>query len=137
MAYHTAKSLPKGVYHNLEAIYEELNRQYFSGNIDAKIAWGKHAPTSSRRRSIKLGSYCYDRKHIVIHPALDQACVPRVCIERVIHHEMLHQYYPARQSRGRRRCVHHAEFRAAEKLFSEAELADRWFKDNLNRLLHP
>ncbi|MBL4818675.1 MAG: hypothetical protein JKY15_05520, partial [Deltaproteobacteria bacterium] len=75
VAYHIQKTITKGIYHNLRAIYDELNGQYFANNVDADILWGRHSTFPGRRRSIKLGHYCYDNKHIVIHPALDQASV--------------------------------------------------------------
>ncbi len=135
MAYHLKKSLSKGVYHDLEKIFEELNIKYFDNAINARITWGKFGPSTKRRRSIKLGSYCSREKKIVIHPALDRASVPKLCVERVLHHEMLHQKFPVTQSRSGRRCIHHATFKAAEKEFEDGQLADTWFKDNLGQLL--
>lgn len=135
MAYHLKKSLSKGVYHDLQKIYDELNSKYFEGVIEAEITWGRFGNVTGRKRSIKLGSYCSQKKKIVIHPVLDRASVPGVCIKRVIHHEMLHQRFPASHGRGRRRCVHHATFREAEKHFEDAFLADAWFKENLRQLL--
>lgn len=135
MAYLTRKSAPKGIYHNLEQIFQTINQHYFESSIEAEITWGRFGKLATRKRSIRLGSYCYRKKRIVIHPAMDQACVPRLCIERVIHHEMLHQKYPAFRHPSGRRSVHNSYFKQAEKLFKDAELADSWFKENLKKLL--
>jgi len=38
-----------------------------------------------------MGVYFHDQKVIRIHPALDDARVPRYFVEMVVFHEMLHQ----------------------------------------------
>ena len=135
MAYHVKKSVSKGVYHNLELLYQQINSLYFDNQIEAEITWGRFGTYAPRKRSIRLGSYCSQKKRILIHPAMDQACVPRICLERVIHHEMLHQKFPASKHPSGRRSVHGRQFKSAEQEFKNAELADAWFKDNLKRLL--
>lgn len=126
--------MQKGTYHDLRVIYDYLNKRYFQDQVRASIAWGRFG-NRTRAYSIRLGSYDYLGKTITIHPALDQAVIPRLCVERVVHHEMLHQMFPAKTSRGRRQ-IHTPEFRAAEKLFFGAQLADAWFDSNLTRILH-
>ncbi|MEI6789646.1 MAG: SprT-like domain-containing protein [Myxococcaceae bacterium] len=126
---------PKGIYHDIELIYQQINSLYFDNQIEAKITWGRFGSYAARKRSIRLGSYCSQRKRILIHPAMDQACVPRICLERVIHHEMLHQKFPVSKHLSGRRCVHGRQFKSAEQEFRDAALADAWFKDNLKRLL--
>ncbi|MBH1988442.1 MAG: hypothetical protein I8H75_00510 [Myxococcaceae bacterium] len=125
----------KGVYHNLEDLYHQINSRYFENRVEATIAWGKYGKTTARKRSIRLGSYCMRRKKITIHPALDQACVPCICIERIVHHEMLHQLFPAKRTLFGRRSIHHAEFRRNERLFIGADRADQWIQENLRHLL--
>jgi len=127
----------KGIYHDLSGIYEKLNRAYFDGKINASIVWGKKGTnkTRSRSRSIRLGSYCDARKLITIHPAMDQACVPRLCVERIVHHEMLHQIHPVKKDSYGRRLIHTPSFRADEEQFDDAKAADYWFKANLDRIL--
>ena len=135
MAYHTKKTLSKGIYHDIELIYHQINSLYFDNQINAQIIWGRFGSYKPRKHSIRLGSYCSQKKRILIHPSLDQACVPRICVERVIHHEMLHQKFPVSKHPSGRRCVHHREFKLAEREFQDAVFADAWFKDNLKRLL--
>lgn len=139
MAYHTKKSVPKsstkGIYHDIELIYHQINLLYFDNQINAQILWGRFGTYAARKRSIRLGSYCSRKKCILIHPSLDQACVPRICVERIIYHEMLHQKFPVSKHPSGRRCVHGRQFKLAEQEFRDAPLADTWFKDNLKRLL--
>lgn len=126
----------KGVYHNLHFLFHEINGKYFQNQIVASVRWGVFHPEQSRKRqSILLGSYRYDQKLITLHPALDQAFIPSICIARVLHHEMLHQkHYPPR-SRKRKQVHHSKQFLWEEGLFEGARTADQWFKQNLHRLL--
>ena len=123
----------KGVYHNLLELFEKLNRQYFNERIVATIRWGQRQK-ASRKSSIVLGHYSDEKKRIVIHPSLDQAMVPTLCVERIIHHEMLHQVFPIRIVRGRRQ-IHTREFKIAEAEFKGAKMVDKWLKANLDRIL--
>ena len=52
----------------------------------------------------------------------DSLAVPRLALEYVMFHEMLHLRYPV-EHRGARRCVHTYEFRAAEKQFPQLKEA--------------
>jgi len=123
----------KGVYHNLNIIYSRLNEHYFQNQIDSAITWGKWGK-GKNTRSIRLGSYDASRRLITIHPALDQAGVPRICVERIVYHEMLHQKHPIKIKNGRR-SIHTASFLEEEIYFTGAQIADQWFKCNLDRLL--
>ncbi len=55
---------------------------------------------------------------IVISRIFDDARAPRLALEYVMYHEMLHLHYPVDHS-GARRCVHTPEFKAHEKLFPQ------------------
>lgn len=126
-----------GVYHNLDQIYAQLNHFYFDNSVNATLAWGRHrAPVRGRKYSIRLGSYDPKGRSIIIHPALDQALVPRLCVERIVYHEMLHQKHPSIRISRHRHSIHTPDFKAAEKRFLGAELADAWFKSNLDKILH-
>jgi hypothetical protein len=125
----------KGIYHDLSSLYIRLNAEYFDGQIDAQITWGKWGPARSRFRSIRLGSYDSSRRLITIHPAMDQASVPRICVERIVYHEMLHQKHPTKRGPDGRRSIHTPEFRTSEKIFSGGDIADQWFKLNLERIM--
>jgi hypothetical protein len=125
-----------GTHHDLKQIYDQLNQNYFSSAIQAELAWGQTGSFRGRkRRSIILGSYDSRAARITMHPALDQAQVPEICVARVLHHEMLHAVFPERRSASGRRILHGAEFKRAEAFFHEAKEADEWLDTNLDQLL--
>lgn len=74
-----------------------------------------------------LGYYDPSHNVIVISRHLDRPDVPRLAIEYVMFHEMLHLRYPV-DHRGTRRCVHTAEFRAAERAFHQHSEAQKLLK---------
>ena len=124
-----------GIYHNLLELFENLNQEYFDNKVSADIRWGKRH-SKSRKRSITLGTYCSKNRRITIHRALDQALIPKLCVDRIIYHEMLHQIYPVKLGRYGRRQIHTREFKQAEKLFLGADMADKWISQNLLKILN-
>jgi hypothetical protein len=126
---------PKGQHHDLDAIYEALNRRFFGGSVSATITYGPAPRVTSPRKSIKMGSYSADSRVIRIHPALDQPRVPRFFVEWIVFHEMLHHIYKAKRMQGGRRCVHTPEFLDHERRFPSFERAQRWEQENLDFLL--
>jgi hypothetical protein len=124
---------PRGCHFDLQALFDELNRTYFQGGIQARIGWGR-MPPRRRRKSIRLGVYDHQTREIRIHPALDRPEVPTYFVEFIIFHEMLHQLFPSSHGHGRR--VHHPRaFRDREKAFPLYGAALRWERENLNLLL--
>ena len=72
-----------------------------------------------------LGHYDPPHNTIVLSRILDGPNTPRVAVEYVLFHEMLHLRYPA-EHKGARRRVHTREFKQAEKRFerlAEAQAA--------------
>jgi predicted metallopeptidase len=53
--------------------------------------------------------------------------MPRLALEYVMFHEMLHLHYPVDHS-GARRCVHTPDFKAHEKLFPKLKEAKELLK---------
>jgi hypothetical protein len=125
---------PRGRVHDLAEIYAGLNARHFDGSIRARIGWGRRSP-GGRKRSIKMGVYFHDQKVIRIHPALDDARVPRYFVEMVVFHEMLHQIHPPAVDGAGRRVVHGPDFRAAERRFPGYLRARAWEKAHLHLLL--
>jgi hypothetical protein len=123
-----------GEHHDLLAIFRDLNASYFHPAIRADITWSAASPLK-RKSSITLGTYDARARRIQIHPALDQSWVPRLCVARVVHHEMLHAKHPAEKGPGGRRVVHGPAFLKEEAGFDGAQQADVWFDLNLDRLL--
>ncbi|QRN99128.1 hypothetical protein JRI60_08955 [Archangium violaceum] len=118
---------------DLQVLFDQINRIYFQGGIQARIGWGR-MPPRRRRKSIRLGVYDHQTREIRIHPGLDRPEVPSYFVEFIIFHEMLHQLFPSSNGNGRR--VHHPRaFRDREKAFPLYAAALRWERENLNLLL--
>jgi hypothetical protein len=101
----------QGRCYNLDQIFEELNFYYFHGLMARPIlGW---SPNASRTL---LGHYDPSHNAIVLSRILDRPQTPRLAVEYVLFHEMLHLRYPA-EHRGARRCVHTKAFKTAEKQF--------------------
>jgi hypothetical protein len=102
---------PRGEHYDLQAIFEELNLRFFHGLMGRpELSW------SARLSRTMLGHYDPSHNAIVLSRLLDSPGVPRLAVEYVMYHEMLHLRFPV-DHRGARRCVHTPEFRAAEKAF--------------------
>lgn len=124
-----------GEHHDLAEIFDQVVAAYFAeGANDAKITWGKRPPRRRRRRSIRLGTYTHDQKLIRIHPALDQAHVPRFFVAFVVFHELLHHVVPAREQ-GTRLDHHPPEFKQRERMHPDYRRAVRWETEHLDTLL--
>jgi hypothetical protein len=102
---------PEGAQHNLEQVFEKLNLEHFGGMM-ARPALG----WSTVRSRTRLGHFDPSHNTIVVSRIFDDARVPRLALEYVMFHEMLHLHYPT-EHKGARRCVHTPEFKAHEKLF--------------------
>ena len=102
---------PRGEQYDLVEIFEELNLRHFHGLMARpELGWGQRV---SRRT---LGHYDASHHAIVLSRILDRASVPRLAVEYVMFHEMLHLRHPV-DHRGARRCVHTPEFKKAEREF--------------------
>jgi len=121
--------------HDLQAMFNRLNDTYFQGMVDASVTWGRRSKArKAQRDSIKLGTYCADRKLIRIHPTLDRSWVPRYFVEYIVFHEMLHHMMPMPVRDGRR-AVHTAEFLESEQRFRHYARAIAWERAHVGRLL--
>lgn len=102
---------PRGECHDLVRVFEELNFKYFHGLMARpELGWSR---TASRTM---LGHYDASHNTIVISRIFDRPDAPRLGLEYVLFHEMLHVRYPV-DSRGAKRRVHTREFKQAEKSF--------------------
>ena len=102
---------PRGTHYDLEAMFEELNFRYFHGLMARPVlGWSLQASRTM------LGHYDPPHNAIVLSRILDRAEVPKVAVEYVLFHEMLHLRHPAEHT-GARRCVHTRAFKDAEKQF--------------------
>lgn len=124
----------EGRHHNLQHIFDELNRDYFGGAIRARITWGPRTRRKRGRASIKLGSYTVEDELIRVHPVLDAEDVPRYYLAWVVYHEMLHEIHDMPVVDGRR-IYHTRAFRQAEAKFEHYAEAVLWERTNLHKLL--
>lgn len=129
-----AKLETKGVCHDLQAMYDSLNLEYFGGTIDATITWGQRCGKPRRRNSIKMGSYAVEDRCIRIHRSLDRPLVPQFFVEWIVYHEMLHQVHKAPVVNGRRQ-FHTKAFLEDEARFEHYTLATLWERDHIDQLL--
>ncbi len=112
----------KGRYYDLDAIFEEMNMQFFGGmQARPRMSWSQ-----GRARNL-LGHYDPAHNAIVVSRIFDHPQVPRYAVEYIIYHEMLHLRHPVKLI-GSRRCVHSAQFRAEEKLFPQLGAAQRFLR---------
>ncbi len=114
----------RGRVYDLREFYQELNKEYFGGMINAVITWGSSNSRDLVRKRT-LGSYS-ERSHTIrINPVLDKRAVPRYVVAYVVYHEMLHAAIGVSRQGGRR-SVHSREFRKRERLFKDYEKAMAW-----------
>jgi len=113
---------PKGETYDLEKIFEELNLAYFHGWMaQPLLGW------SRRPSRVMLGHYDPSHNAIILSRLLDNNRVPRLAVEYVLFHEMLHLRFPV-EHRGARRCVHTREFKDAERQFPRLKEARQMLK---------
>lgn len=113
---------PRGHCYDLEQMFEDLNFHYFHGLMARPIlGW---SPFASRNL---LGHYDPSHNAIVLSRILDRPETPRLAVEYVLFHEMLHLRHPA-EHRGARRCVHTRAFKDAEKQFEQLREAKALLK---------
>jgi hypothetical protein len=113
---------PQGAQFDLERIFEDLNFRYFFGLMARpRLGW---SPNASRTM---LGHYDPSHNAIVLSRILDRPEMPKLAVEYVLFHEMLHLRHPA-EHRGARRCVHTKAFKEAEKQFDNLKEAQALLK---------
>ncbi len=112
----------KGRCFDLRQIFDQLNREYFQGELRVRqIGWSR-----SPSRTI-LGHHDPAHETITISKSLDRPAVPRLLVEFIVFHEMLHVRYAVERNHHRR-IIHSARFRAAEKQFAHYSEAQRLLK---------
>jgi hypothetical protein len=121
---HKLVSSSRGEVYDLDEVFDQMNFRYFFGLMPRPaIGW------SLRVSRGVLGHYDASHHTIVLSKRLDSPDVPRLAVEYVMYHEMLHIKHPTEHRSGRR-CVHTQEFKASEKQFEGLKEA----KEALKRL---
>lgn len=111
-----------GHFYDLNEVFESVNQRLFHGLLGRPVlTWSAH-----RARRL-LGHYDAAHNTIMVSRVFDGPAVPRLAIEYLMYHEMLHLKHPVKV-RGGRRCVHSREFQAEERLFPEFEKAKAMLK---------
>lgn len=119
---HKLTTSPCGKVYDLGKIFEELNVQYFGGKLEQpQLSWSR-----TRTRRI-LGHHDHAHSTIIISRTLDNQRIPRVVIEYVLYHEMLHVKHPPRVISGRT-SYHGPAFRRDERRFREFNEAVKWLE---------
>ncbi len=114
---------PEGASHNLEEIFERLNREYFQGLLGRPLlGWSRRAA-----RGI-LGHFDPSHNAIIISRIFDNPATPPLALEYVMFHEMLHLRHGV-DHHGVRRRVHTREFRQAEQAFPRLKEAKALLKE--------
>jgi hypothetical protein len=113
---------PIGTYYDLEEVFDTLNVRFFHGLLGRpQMSW------SAERSRHLLGHYDPAHNAIIISKIFDQARVPRLAMEYIMYHEMLHLKHPVKM-RGSRRCVHGKDFREDENAFPQVDEARHFLK---------
>lgn len=116
----------QGRHFDLGKMFDELNARYFAGGLQRPhIGW------SARKWRRQFGCYDPGPNQILLNIRMDHPRVPRVAVEYVLYHEMLHVKHPTRRS-GCTLLSHSPEFRVEEKRFPDFERA-RKILDHLVR----
>ncbi len=112
-----ANSGTQGAHFDLGKCFDELNAQYFEGQLQRPhIGW------SGRSWRRQFGCYDPGPNQILLNRRLDGPKVPECVVQYVLYHEMLHVKHPTRRS-GCGLVSHSREFREEEKKFSEFKKA--------------
>ncbi len=112
----------RGRAYDLAALFDQINRQYFHGELEQpRLVW------SARSSTRRLGTYQPDADTISISRRLDRNDVPALLVEYVLYHEMLHKKLGLKEVNGRR-YAHTATFRKLERQFEGWEEAESIMK---------
>jgi hypothetical protein len=118
---------PRGKVYDLEELFADLNARYFGGRLSRPaLSW------SQRRTGRVLGHHDHIHDAIIVSRTLDDARIPRLVVEYVLYHEMLHIKHPPHRAGGRT-VYHSPQFRADERRFDRIDEALAW----LDRIARP
>jgi hypothetical protein len=123
----------KGRFFDLNTLFDQVNREYFTNEIHCPITWGANRRVRNQN-SIKLASYSDRTKTIRVHPALDKSYVPKYVIMGIVYHEMLHHHLGVEHRNGRK-IAHSRRFRHLEARYRHYHRLQAWKEKNLHRLL--
>jgi hypothetical protein len=121
----------QGNVYNLKKIFNEINYDYFKGDLNLLITWfGK--PQHRNRTRVTFGLYYDPLKLIKINRLLDSPSFPDYLVSYVIYHEMLHHVCPTYVDEKGFHHMHSKEFKIKEAEFQYYDLAQTWIKEHEN-----
>lgn len=123
----------QGNVYNLQTIYNELNKEYFDGELDLHITWFGKVHQRNRTR-VTFGLYYDPLRLIKVHRILDTPSFPDYFIRYVVYHEMVHHVCPAYVDEKGISRIHSKEFKAMEQRFRHYDLAINWVKQHQHQL---
>jgi hypothetical protein len=120
----------QGKHHDLQAIFDAVNREYFAGALEAKVTWSRRwGGLSTQSHAKDAQGNLYDL--ITISRGYDSPLASAEMVGGVVYHECLHIAVPPREvtetseNRGRR-VVHGREFRRREREYRFYEEWRAW-----------
>ena len=117
----------QGQHYDLAAVFNRVNTAYFAGALSPpRLTWNK---TLTHR---KFGHYQFNTDTVMLSLSLDDAAVPPYVVDFVMYHELLHKSLGVKLVNGRR-YAHTAEFRDAERRFTQYDKA-KAFLSTLGKL---
>lgn len=126
-------SQPRGKVHDLQPLFDRLNREHFQGSLRALVRWSPRPGGLSTHREVRSDGATH---HVItIGQLYDHKDVPVYAVEGVLFHEMLHIVHPPLAGTGAKRIVHHRRFREAERAFPGFERWREWEGREVPRLL--
>jgi hypothetical protein len=112
-----------GKCYSLRQIFEELNAEFFNGQIELrKIGWG------FRRSWRRLGHYDLVHRTVALSPVLDSPKVPKFVVRYIVYHEMLHAVFEGAPCAGRRK-HHPPAYNRAEKAYPDYARAKKFLSE--------
>jgi len=112
----------RGKAYDLSVLFHALNLKYFNAQLSQpRLIW------SSARAKRRLGYFHPEIQTIAVNQKLDTKRTPRLLVEYILYHEMLHQHFGIEHRNGRR-YAHTAVFHQAEKQFMGYQEAENLIK---------
>jgi hypothetical protein len=110
-------SYAAGAVHHLEQSFHRVNQTYFQGGMQKP-----HLVWSQRLTHRKFGHYQWDTDTVLVSSSLDDPYVPKMVVDYVIYHELLHKKIGVKRT-NQNRIAHSREFRKQEEQFHQIKKA--------------
>lgn len=120
----TIRLRPSGNHHDLQARFDEVNRDYFGSRVpQLNLAW------SSRVDRTRWGYTDREQRLIVVNRQLDRPGVPVFVVDYILFHEMLHIMHRGLITEHGQE-DHYISFNKQEKRFRRFDEAEAWLNSN-------